>query len=439
MGNARSVSRRTALRLLGVGTATAGLATATGSGTESVRVNVGYANEAGREQTLEAASTVVREFPFDAVTVETTETEASELADDPDIRYVETDEQMQALGGPPARASGARVSSPDSDLRAQRRGRVTTGQRAGNVTTGQRAGNVTTGQRTGNVTTGQRTGNVATNQVVPYGVEQVNAPKAIEAEYTGEGAHVGVIDSGISPGHDDLQANIGEGAAIASCQTNCEYEWDDDNGHGTHVAGTIGARDNEIGVIGVAPAVTLHAVKVLGQYGYGTHSEIAAGITEVASWGWDVASMSLGGPAGSVVEEACELARSEGVLLVAAAGNAGPCTNCVSFPAAYKDTIAVSATSGNGSLWNHSSQGEQIELTAAGADLLSTYPTDDYRRLSGTSMACPHVSGVGASLMAAGLTADEARERMLATAQDLGLPPEQQGYGRVDAAAAFGL
>ena len=96
-------------------------------------------------------------------------------------------------------------------------------------------------------------------QVVPWGIERIGS-----TNNTGDGVHVYVLDSGIDSNHPDLEGNIDTGWAGYACKgKKCIYDWDDDNGHGTHVAGTIGAQDNDIGVVGVAPEVTLHSVKVL--------------------------------------------------------------------------------------------------------------------------------------------------------------------------------
>ena len=165
-------------------------------------------------------------------------------------------------------------------------------------------------------------------QDVPYGVSQVNADDAIGPGETGSGVDVAVIDTGIDANHDDLEADLGAGAYAVACQgTDCVTSWDD--GHGTHCAGTVGAVDNSIDVVGVAPDVTLHAVKVLGARGSGSYSDIAAGIEYTANKGWDVGSLSLGGGFSSAVADACRYAYDDGVLLIAAAGNSGPCTDCV--------------------------------------------------------------------------------------------------------------
>lgn len=261
-----------------------------------------------------------------------------------------------------------------------------------------------------------------------------------------------ILDTGIDSDHPDLQANLGTGESFANCGSGgltgscvfsgndnaCNESWDDDNDHGTHCAGIADAVDNGEGVVGVSTSATLHAVKVLDCGGSGSYSDIAAGIEYTADQSWDVASMSLGGSQSQVVADAVEYAYNNGVLLVAAAGNSGPCSDCVGYPAAEPEVIAVSATDSNDDLASFSSTGPEVELAAPGVDILSTLP-GGYGKLSGTSMSCPHVAGAGGQLMANGYTNTEARNQLGSTAEDIGLAENEQGNGLLDAAAALGL
>ncbi|MFB6220618.1 MAG: S8 family peptidase, partial [Halolamina sp.] len=248
------------------------------------------------------------------------------------------------------------------------------------------------------------------------------------------------IDTGIDDDHPDLQANVGAGKAYVDCKgPNCNYPWSDDNDHGTHCAGIADAIDNSEGVIGVATEATLHAVKVLDKRGSGSYSDVAAGIEYTADQGWDIGSMSLGGSSDSqTVRDACRYAYDKGVLLVAAAGNDGPCSDCVNYPAKYSTVIAVSATSEDDSLASFSSTGPEIELAAPGENVYSTV-IGGYDTFDGTSMACPHVSGGGAQLMANGYTNTQARDQLNSTAEDIGLASNESGSGLLDVAAALGL
>ncbi|WP_248905790.1 S8 family peptidase [Halocatena marina] len=276
-------------------------------------------------------------------------------------------------------------------------------------------------------------------QSKPWGIDRVDADLAHSAGHTGSGADIAIIDTGIDASHPDLQDNLGSGHAVTSCLFGCDYDWGDDNGHGTHCAGIANAVNNSEGVVGVSTNATLHAVKVLNFFGSGSHSDIAAGIEYVADQGWDVASLSLGGSQSSAVADAVEYAYNRGVLVVAAAGNSGPCTDCVGYPAAEPNAIAVSATNDNDGLAEFSSTGPEVEIAAPGADIYSTYNGDSYDTLSGTSMACPHVAGAGGLLMSEGYTNTEARQQLQDAAEDIGLSSNEQGSGLLDAAAALGL
>ncbi|MFC4549086.1 S8 family peptidase, partial [Halorussus sp. GCM10023401] len=280
----------------------------------------------------------------------------------------------------------------------------------------------------------------ALGETTPWGVERIAADVANANDFDGEGSHVAILDTGIDGNHPDLQANVGAGVSLVDCGgVDCPNDWSDDSGHGTHCAGIAGATSNAEGTTGVSTRTTLHAVKVLDSEGYGTWSDIAAGIERVADEGWDVANLSFGGGGYSyVVAEACTYAAGKGVLLVGATGNAGPCTDCVEYPAKYDECLAVGATTKDDELADFSATGPEVELVAPGESVYST-TVDGYTRKKGTSMAAPHVSGVAATLMADGLTAAEARTRLRETATDLGLSSDEQGSGLLDAAAATGV
>jgi len=303
------------------------------------------------------------------------------------------------------------------------------------------------------------------NQSIPWGVGRVDAVLAQHQGFAGQGSDIAILDTGIDSDHPDLQGNLGGGRAYVECgsqydgspcsSTNgnaCLEPWDDDDDHGTHVAGTADAANNTEGVVGVATSATLHAVKVLDCNGVGTFSDIAAGVQYVADRGWDVANMSLGASSGSqTLHDACKYAYREGVTLVAAAGNTGPCSDCVNFPAAYREVIAVSATARDDTLADFSSTGPEIELAAPGRDIRSTVP-GGYTSFSGTSMASPHVAGAAALLAAIGYpnasdvaynsngrltnaSYDEpggARERLRKTAENVGLSASESGSGLLD-------
>jgi subtilisin len=274
-------------------------------------------------------------------------------------------------------------------------------------------------------------------QTLPWGIDRVDADVVHGSGGTGSGADVAIIDTGIDDDHEDLQANVGAGKAFTECSgSNCNQPWSDDNDHGTHCAGIANAVDNGTGVVGVSTEATLHAVKVLSADGSGTLSDIADGIRYVADQSWDVASMSLGAPSGEqTLKDACQYASENGVLLIAAAGNDGPCSDCVGYPAAYSTVMAVSSTDEDDTLSTFSSTGPEVELAAPGGSVYSSV-IGGYDTFSGTSMATPHVSGAAGHLMADGYTNTEARDRLTGTAEDLGLGENEQGSGLLDAEAA---
>ncbi|MFC7080086.1 S8 family serine peptidase [Halorussus caseinilyticus] len=272
-----------------------------------------------------------------------------------------------------------------------------------------------------------------------WGYDRIDADVTNINGYTGDGVDVAIIDTGL-PCNSSCLPNVGAGKAFVDCTSSCCAPWDDDNGHGANVAAVIGASETCDCTTGIAPDATLHAVKVLDDYGAGSYSDIAAGVEYTANQGWDVANMSLGGSSGSsVLRDACQYAQNNGVVLVGAAGGSGPCTDCVGYPAAYSEVVAVGATNENDGLASFSSQGPEVEVVAPGTNITTVDPDGSCITLSGTSMATAHASGVLALLMGAGYTNTGARTRLRDTAEDLGLPSDEQGYGLVDAAAALGL
>jgi subtilisin family serine protease len=275
---------------------------------------------------------------------------------------------------------------------------------------------------------------VAPGQVLPWGVDRIDAEKAW-AKSTGTGVKVAIVDTGIDIAHSDLKGNLLGGVNIIDSTKS----WNDDNGHGTHVAGTVAGENNTIGVVGVAPSAGLYGVKVLRRNGSGQLSDVIAGMQWAKDNGADVVNMSLGTSSNVQSFHDAVIALYEaGVVQVASAGNSGPGDGTVSYPAAYAEVIAVSATDSSDGQPSWSSRGPEVDLAAPGASIYSTYKGDSYATLSGTSMAAPHVTGSVALLLQLkpGLTPDQVKTSLQSTAEWLaGLSANQQGAGLVDAEA----
>lgn len=276
-----------------------------------------------------------------------------------------------------------------------------------------------------------------------YGLGRIAWPGAWTGPASGSNVTVAILDSGIDGAHPDLQGRLLAGWDFVHGDAVPE----DDCGHGTHVAGIVGATtDNGQGIAGVAQPMLL-PVKALRNDGTGScsgsFSAVASGIRFAADQGARVISMSLGcqGCSDPLTSDAIAYAWGKGALLVASAGNAGPCTQCVGYPATHPSVMAVACTdSADASCW-FSSAGSQVALAAPGASILSTYPANDYRSLSGTSMSAPFVSGVAALAFGAApnLTNAAARDVLQRTARDVGAGgfDTLSGHGIVNASAAI--
>ena len=274
-------------------------------------------------------------------------------------------------------------------------------------------------------------------ETIPVGVSQIKAPLAWDCS-RGKGITVAVLDTGIDRTHPDLSSNYRAGTSFVAGEPGPE----DGNGHGTHCAGTIAAVINGAGVVGVAPAASLYAVKVLSAGGSGNWSWLISGIDWCIKRNLRVLSMSLGGSsAPAALESMCNVAWSRGLLLIAAAGNTGATSSPgVGVPAKYANVVAVSAIDNANTIAPFSSRGPEVELCAPGVQVLSTLPGGGHGKMSGTSMACPHVSGAAAVAWGGHRFSDNVTiRRLLArTSDNLGIPgrDELYGYGRVDAAQA---
>lgn len=231
------------------------------------------------------------------------------------------------------------------------------------------------------------------SQSLPWGIDRIDAELVWPSGNTADPVKVGIIDTGISTSHPDLQANIKGG--INTIRSNKGFN--DDNGHGSHVAGIAAALNNSFGVVGAGPAIDLYAVKVLNANGSGFLSDVIEGIEWSIANGMQVINMSLGTSSDiQSFHDAVTAAKNAGLVVVAAAGNS---SGAVNFPAAYPEAIAVSATDSNNQVPFWSSRGPEVDLAAPGVSILSTYKGSNYETLSGTSMAAPHVTASAALVL----------------------------------------
>lgn len=285
---------------------------------------------------------------------------------------------------------------------------------------------------------------------LPWGVERIRADQVWDTDWTqdfvvdpganaGQGVRVAVIDTGIAD-HPDLAGRVANGISFEIG----EY-WEDYFGHGTMVAGIIAAIDNGNHLIGIAPRVSLYAIKAY------TPQNIANGIDWAVGQGVHIISISQGTSTYNAdLETAVNNAYNSGVLLVAAAGNEN--LGIVTYPAAFDSVVAVGATDQNDNRWvadwnKGSNYGSQLEFAAPGANINSTYPPNTYNVDSGTSFAVPHVTGTAALIFASKVDPNydsngngqwdnfEVREKLKDTALDLGYSGKDgyYGYGLVNA------
>ncbi|HAN03683.1 MAG: hypothetical protein A2X29_00505 [Elusimicrobia bacterium GWA2_64_40] len=263
---------------------------------------------------------------------------------------------------------------------------------------------------------------------IPWGVRRVNAAGAWDLT-AGRGVKVAVVDTGVDYNHPDLAPNYKGGYNAVTPGASPL----DDQGHGTHVSGTIAAVKDNNGVVGVAPAVDLYGVKVLDKNGSGQYSWIVAGIEWAIQNGMHVINMSLGGGSGTeAMKQVMTKAHEAGVTVVCAAGNdSGP----VNYPAKYPEAIAVSASDSSDRIASFSSRGAEIAIIAPGVSVYSTKKGGGYTSMSGTSMACPHAAGLAALAVGAGAEGPDAvRAALKAAAVPLpNLKPTDQGAGLVNA------
>jgi subtilisin family serine protease len=275
---------------------------------------------------------------------------------------------------------------------------------------------------------------LANRPEITWGINRVHAPAAWDVT-EGAGVKVAIIDTGIDLNHPDLAGKV-DGGYSAITKTEKPEDYQDDNGHGTHVSGTIAALRDGKGVVGVAPKARLYAVKVLDADGSGNLSDVIDGIVWAAKNGMQVANMSLGAPSDSdAMHRAVRFAKGSGLVIVAAAGNSG---GSVGFPGQYPEVITVSASDSDDKIASFSSRGPQVKFIAPGVDVVSDKLGGGFISYNGTSMATPHVTGLAALAVSQGWTGlsgpDGVYNQLKKAAKPLpGLSADEQGAGMIDA------
>ncbi|HVM45020.1 MAG TPA: S8 family serine peptidase [Candidatus Thermoplasmatota archaeon] len=284
------------------------------------------------------------------------------------------------------------------------------------------------------------------NEAGHYGSRKIGAEAAWDRTLGSASVKVAVIDSGLRATHEEFagQARILQGYDAISEDNTPQ----DTCGHGTHVTGTIAATiNNGKGIAGMAQ-VSIYPIRALTNslllLCSGSTADLAQALRLAADQGAAMSSNSWGGGTSAAISDAISYSHAKGTIVIAAAGNDGSCTNCVSEPwrSNHEKVIVVSSTDANDALSGFSSQGPQVDVAAPGSSILSTYNSNDasYTTLSGTSMAAPHVTGTAALVKSLHPSWGYAEidQRLKATAVDLGAPGKDDrfGHGRISADAA---
>jgi subtilisin family serine protease len=279
------------------------------------------------------------------------------------------------------------------------------------------------------------------NPSYTYAPQQINAP--IAWDYTTGDANliVAVLDTGVDPDHVEFAGRLLPGYDYV----NDDSTPSDDNGHGTHVAGIVGAAiDNSIGLAGIAGNVKILPLKVLDKNKNGWWSDTALAVTSAVDQGAKVINLSMIGTSDSTsLRNSIQYAYDHNVLVVVAAGNNN--SNTPAYPASYNTVLAVGATDSNGNRWTLSNYGPNVDVMAPGSSVYSTYwktgLANSYAFASGTSMATPHAAGAAALLFSRdpSLTTSEVISYLTSTVVDMGEPGVDtlHGFGRIDVGAAL--
>ncbi|KAL3781434.1 hypothetical protein HJC23_000997 [Cyclotella cryptica] len=282
------------------------------------------------------------------------------------------------------------------------------------------------------------------DDTVPYGIKLVQAPALWSSTRNPVPIKVCIVDTGYDLGHIDLPKD-----GVTSSPTDFENAFHDGDGHGTHVAGIIGALGNDGGVVGVNPTsntISFHIAKALGDDGRGSASTVIEGVEGCLDAGAKIITLSLGGgKRSSIQEKLFREAYDNGVLVFAASGNSG--TSVSEYPASYPYVISVAAVDQDEKYASFSNFNDQVELVGPGVSIKSTLPGDKYGILSGTSMAAPHVAGAAALVWSffPECSNNQIRNVLAVTAKDVNPSTSasgcnsKTGFGLIQAKAAFDM
>jgi thermitase len=270
-----------------------------------------------------------------------------------------------------------------------------------------------------------------------WNLQKIGGPDAWNVSTGSPSVIVGVVDTGLFTGHEDLAGQFVAGASFVDYTTTT----DDDHGHGTTVSGIIVSRtNNATGVAGIARGSKVMPLKACDSTGSCLDFAVARAIIYAADNQVPIVNLSVGGGSSSnVLTDAVNYAWGKGVFMAAAAGNNG--TEGIMYPAALPHVVAVGATDGNDVKANFSNTGPQLAVVAPGLGIYSTERSGTYASHAGTSYSTPHVAGLAALIKSAApaLSGDQIANVLTSTAVDLGAGgvDPSYGYGRINAAAAL--
>lgn len=231
-------------------------------------------------------------------------------------------------------------------------------------------------------------------QFLSWPIKIFNIEKAWDYSQ-GDGIVVAIVDTGCDLSHEDLKNNLIDGYNFVD---NNHYP-QDVNGHGTHVAGTIAASNNTVGMVGVAPNTKIMPLKALSDNGSGSNQDVAAAVIWAADHGAHLITMSLGSEYPfPPLEQAIDYATKKGCIVFCAAGNSGVDTD-IQYPARYNSAISIGAIDRDLHVCPFSCSGDSLEFLAPGADIISSTPHNTYSTMSGTSMATPFAVGCASLLL----------------------------------------